>query len=364
MLRLLRSVFDYYAFFEWRVQEHRIVRHIFLAITFIVTILIGHLAPRDWGGAQHLSFALPAILFVAGAALRAFDAYGPKHSFFQTNHRINEEAKRAAPSDVESKENFVFVPPVKGAVGGVVYSRRLNKEIFAGLWDPSINLKEKSTRYDNIIIEIRKFGRHHRRAILRNLIKSMHPLKKTLINESKVGLASDIILSASEISLYKTDYFSDFCLVTNGMKDICVTEGRDFRVLDQAWDGRMPYDRANLPRLKLREFESSVPALSFHLGVEVLAVSRDLLFRIPLQAVGVHYSQGLRAPFASGSVDWDDFEGKKVLSEGILAGARRELEEEWGGRGRKPEIKAMEVLGFFRNCDRGGKPQFVCFAKI
>jgi hypothetical protein len=66
-------------------------------------------------------------------------------------------------------------------------------------------------------------------------------------------------------------------------------------------------------------------------------------------------------------MDWEDQFGLETLKPLILEAASRELIEEWGRKHpEKPTIRiqAIAPIGYFRMPHRGGKPQFVVFAKL
>ena len=365
LVRHIRSIVDYYHFFEWKIQSRPILIHSLFVIAVVTPMVVDAVAPRDWGGVAFLSPIIAVILFSAGIVTRTVSAYAVRKTEFRENAKLNDLLRGVRPSQLEEESGFVTMPPENGAVGPFVYCRKLNKDHISNPhWNPSIVVRDDSNRYQHILDEIRKHANVHRTEVLRRVVSSFWPGRKALINESKIGLAADIVSETKQVEIYRTDYFSDLCLVTNGKKDICSARPHNIDIIDYAQNGRMPYVQTNNGEIQMREFSTTSPPVSLHIGVEVLAISKDFLFRIPNQGKGVQYAQGLRAPYASGSLDWEDTNGSDSLKETILAGARRELEEEWSGKGQIPEIKKIEVIGYFRHGERGGKPQFVCFAKL
>ncbi|MEM8987294.1 MAG: hypothetical protein AAGC95_11275 [Pseudomonadota bacterium] len=365
VLRYIRAVKDYLFFYEWKLQNRPGLRATLLTTAILLPNLLNWMAPRDWGNFSYLSPIFAVGIFVTGLAARSLNAYGPRKNEFRDNAIIQKLSSEVNPSEVEVEAGFISVPPRNGAVGAIVYSRNFNANFICNpAWDPILQKYKKSERYKNIISEIKKNANAFRADGFRKLLASLFSSNKALINEEKVGLMTDLLPDISEIEIYRTDYFSDMCLITNGKKDIYALHPHEVKISDDAFNGRMPYSKVNNSGIRLRELSNTTPPLSLHIGVEVLALSNDFLFRIPIQAKGVQHSQGLRAPYASGSLDWDDTANAETLKALVCTGAKRELEEEWGGKGRIPKIRDIEVIGYFRHGDRGGKPQFVCFAKL
>ena len=363
--RSVRAIKDYFVFFEWRLQKRPILYSILATLVAICPVFVDLLAPRDWGNWAFLSPVFATAIVVLGFLERSLTTYGPKRIDFRPNSKLKELTKTVKPSELEEAAGFETVPPKNGAIGSITYSPDFNaKFICSEDWDPQLTKHAKSERYRNIIVAIRQNAREFRALGFRTFLGSLAPNRKALINEKKIGLMTDILPETEVVEVYQTDYFSDMCLVTNGLKDIWELHDHEERIADDAMLRRMPYTNTSSGELRLREFSISSPPLSLHIGVEVLALSKDLLFRIPLQGRGVQYSQGMRAPYASGSLDWEDCESAKTLKESILIGAKRELEEEWGGKGKVPRVDAMAVIGYFRHGERGGKPQFVCIARL
>lgn len=108
--------------------------------------------------------------------------------------------------------------------------------------------------------------------------------------------------------------------------------------------------------------------MSLHIGIEVLSVSSDDVFRVAVQSKRTEFSQNMRAPLASGSVDWGDITGATTLKALIQNAARRELSEEWGAANRSIYNKLCQLtpepIGYFRSVLRLGKPQFVCLVRL
>ena len=367
MKRYFRSFWDYLIYFEWKLQKHKKLVLILAALGLVLPVLVNIFAPRNWGAYKNASFVIPFVMILLGIIKRALSVYGRQNISFESSKKVISLSENVLPSELEESRGFVTVKKDNGGTGAFVYSREFNKSFVANrAWDPELECHDRSSRYSAVIANVRSQATENRIAVLGSLFGSLRLGKKTLINESKVGLMTDLKPNTETVEVYKTDYFSDMCLITNGMKNIVSKSDGQITVISPAIPKRMPYEAVDkeCTQVRLYDFERTTPAISLHMGVEILAVSKDFLFRIPIQSHHVQYATGERAPFASGSMDWEDVLGVSTLKAAVIKAATRELQEEWGGDGNPPQIKSIQVIGYFRACHRGGKPQFVCFAKL
>jgi hypothetical protein len=103
--------------------------------------------------------------------------------------------------------------------------------------------------------------------------------------------------------------------------------------------------------------------LSNHIGVSTIAVTSD--HRVVLQMQGVRSAEqpGKIVASGSGSLDWKDVTTSTTsLQELVAKGADRELREECGIA--KGATSKTSVVGFYRDLQRGGKPEFLCVSSI
>jgi hypothetical protein len=65
----------------------------------------------------------------------------------------------------------------------------------------------------------------------------------------------------------------------------------------------------------------------------------------------------------SGSLDWNDLNASVIsLQDLVVRGADRQLREECGIA--KSAVSETSVVGFYRDLQRGGKPEFLCVSSI
>ena len=182
-------------------------------------------------------------------------------------------------------------------------------------------------------------------------------------NESKIGLASDVLLDngtlPSSLAVFRTDYFSSYR--TNELATKRVDEEEDGEQ-GPIWEGgdHFPWKTDAFGRRTMQSFSES--GFSNHLGGNTLGVTDDGMLVLWLQSGKAERSQGCWAPTGSGSLDWKDLDKGGSFLKTIANGAEREMKEE--GLIRDGVDLETIVLGFYRWCSRGGLPGFLCVSRI
>lgn len=184
-------------------------------------------------------------------------------------------------------------------------------------------------------------------------------------NESKIGLATDIVLDENGnlpavVSVFKTDYFASYR--TNEMPTMDVFEEGEYGV-SRIWAG---YE--HFPVMVDRNGEHGMtpffdPGFSNHLGGNTLGVTDDGHLVLWLQSNKAERSRNRWAPTGSGSLDWSDLDLNGSFLRTIRNGAARELREECRIVNDDISIET-KVIGFYRWCSRGGLPGFLCVSRI
>lgn len=108
---------------------------------------------------------------------------------------------------------------------------------------------------------------------------------------------------------------------------------------------------------------------SDHIGVSTLLYTSDGYIFIFRQAGSAGYNANYYMPTGSGSVDYADFKKDEDLREMIIRAAERELAEESSlkemlGKELFSKILHTKVIGYYRDMERGGKPEFCCVSII
>ncbi len=368
IVRSLVSIYDYVRFYEIGLTNHPRRLIAFGALWMVCLALSWWYGESTWLGPQWLSF----VVFAAPLASFAFKlalANAPSRSRFETNEIARNRALSALPDDREVALGFERIRRSSGFDGPIIVSDRFNIEKMS---DPEVDwpvtLAANDPRYDAFLKTLRRdrqiYVDYGRRALMQAVFK------KALINEKKVAFTTAFPPDddTKPVGLMRTDYFAGLCTAERSLANAVSSENGAVVMKSHADDRTVFRDGARgavLPKLA-----DNPRPVSLQFGIEVMAVSSDGLLRVPVQSVKTQYSQNMRAPLASGSIDWDDVEGAKTLKGVLRQSARRELSEEWGAKAKKSGVAAAllkvdpEPMGYFRNPLRCGKPQFVTFARL
>jgi hypothetical protein len=108
---------------------------------------------------------------------------------------------------------------------------------------------------------------------------------------------------------------------------------------------------------------------SDHIGVSTLLYTCDGYIFVFRQAGNAGYNANYFMPTGSGSMDYADFKEGEDLREMIIRGAERELAEESSLKklmGNEVFASHLHttVIGYYRDMERGGKPEFCCVSRI
>lgn len=108
---------------------------------------------------------------------------------------------------------------------------------------------------------------------------------------------------------------------------------------------------------------------SDHIGVSTLLYTSDGFIFIFRQAGSACYNANYYMPTGSGSIDYTDFKEDEDLRKMVVRAAERELSEESSlkemlGGGLFEKLLHTRVIGYYRDMERGGKPEFCCVSQI
>lgn len=195
------------------------------------------------------------------------------------------------------------------------------------------------------------FARPYAARIISETVRS----RARVFNGRKVRLASDLTITDVETGapciVERTTYFDS--LVTN---EFFFRQVRD-RHGSVLFDGRALAMSNGL----LRPLDDD--RLSNHIGVSTVAVTNDRRVVLLTQGVRAAIQPGRVVASGSGSLDWRDTKrSASTLQDLVAAGADRELREECGIK--RAIATTTNVIGFYRDVQRGGKPEFICFSQI
>jgi hypothetical protein len=179
--------------------------------------------------------------------------------------------------------------------------------------------------------------------------------RHTIYNGAKLRLANDLTAGLLEqggkVELQPTDFFSTLC--TN---DIAACELRR--------QGKFVFDGGELMRSGRRLHDLAGSPCSNHVGVSVLAITADERLVILQQSDEAATYAGLLMPSGSAALDPFDLTAGATLQTVLREATRRIVAEESGVE--RDEIGETGLIGYMRQLDRGGKPEFfgLCYLRV
>ncbi|MEV3901422.1 hypothetical protein AB0K11_03790 [Mycobacterium sp. NPDC050551] len=273
----------------------------------------------------------------------------------QTKVRDN-HLRQMLPSRDEEADGFQLVCDSSVPSAAILYSRHLNAHLrTAGAdWplevDPAFGtallarLREQRTEVESVL---RYFGRKY--------------IDRDFRNEPKLGFCSPVLTTAKSVRVFRTSYYEAFLTNELCRARILLAESEKPRVFfDLNYPATEHGDARRLDELGTYPFANG-------LGVSVLGFTRDRHLVFWRQNARAMVARGLLAPTGSGSCDWADYRPGDTLRATVLRAMHREFCEESLRRGVDPDNKVFlrsQLLAFFRNVYRGGKPEFVAIALL
>lgn len=352
--RSIRSLVDTFEFIFVRLSKKFYLWVLCLFGLSLVAILF----PRNYS-------LLIAILAACLQWFRRRNGTGEINRYhFESDHAFIKEIGSILPSIKESEFDFKTITSSYAPDGPVTISESFNIDCISNPdWDCKIIIRKQKDRHTSIVSQLRRDAYFLKQYIFDKFINSF--TKKCLINEKKIAFSSNFPPDACAVEVFQTDYFMSLCSSDLSVTNVVRYEDGKRILVSQARE-RAPFNKMDTGT-HLIDFCDTAPPVSLHLGIEVIVISGDNYLRVAVQSSKTEFSQGMRAPLASGSMDWEDISLQDSLKDLIKKAAIRELTEEWGKK--HPDlpdliVKRIEPIGYFRMPHRGGKPQFVALAKI
>lgn len=127
------------------------------------------------------------------------------------------------------------------------------------------------------------------------------------------------------------------------------------------------YPPMNVTNSKIKALSDS--DFSDHIGVSTLLYSSDGYVVVFRQAGYSGYSAGKLVPSGSGSMDYADYRDDSDFRDVVIRAAERELVQETSlervvGHSGWSGVITTKVLSFYRDMERGGKPEFCCVSRV
>lgn len=170
-------------------------------------------------------------------------------------------------------------------------------------------------------------------------------------NEKKLCMASEIEKNTEDdyiVSVNKGCYYNSY--LTNSIYNIRMSHQKGFCIE---------------PLLNSRNYpiqDLSASCMSDHIGVSTIAVSSDGYAIILRHNNKTAISSDKLLPSGSGSMDYSDLQKDLNFRMSIIKAAERELCEETH---ILPDmIQKTQIIGFYRDLNRGGKPEFCCITNL
>lgn len=365
LARGLVSFVHYLKFYEFGLSPRPWLLVAAVLFWLIVTGLGLVLAETEWTGPKWVwiaSLTLPLLGWAIGIARS--DA--PSRPHFRTNESVLRRLAQIGPSPREQALGFERQSMRTEAGGEVILSHRFNAEEMS---DPARDWTLILSPANAETAAIRSSLRSHRVDLVahgRQSFLNAALAGKALTNEPKIAFAADFPNGLPFAEVFRTDYFTGQCSVDRALEDVVLRDTGEERVISEGGD-RL-FNLLNGDWSALPDLGAAAHSVSLHMGIEVIAISADDFLRIPIQSTQTQYSRNMRAPLASGSVDWDDAHGNHSLKALLRRAAARELAEEWGAGAasvrRRLLASRLEPVGYFRHPLRFGKPQFVAAGRF
>lgn len=283
---------------------------------------------------------------------------------FKTSTDFQTILKTILPSQLEAASHFSIIrDPSPVCNWAICRSELLDAKLRAGTYNPKLRASEDLRRafYARIREDPICF------LALRAKAVSASSSGADFFNEAKISIASPILGTAEdckEISVFKGCYYLSFLTNELSYTDIYRQSGSRTKRIHRASFPTEFTGAHEVPRL---EPLGGFRRLSSHLGVNVVAHSKDGYLCFWQQAGRALHARDSLAPTGSGSCDWADLtpRDEPELIPTVEAAMHREFMEESFSQSL-PETLEVEirVIGFCRNLARGGLPAFHGLLKL
>lgn len=326
-----------------------------LLIVSLCSIIMGFIRVLSAGNLNKFLFYAGLFLLCYSVFRFVKDLIATKGLEINRDQSLSNIIEDIKPSGIEEENGYRKIANRYHLTETYVYSKQVNSRIrddanIEIVEDVSVSgrLKDYLVSRKEVFVPI--IRRMWWKALLQN---------KVFINEKKIGLFSEPLLSNDSLFIYKTDYFSTF--LTNELSTSIaslISSRRPLRYYDGTRD--FPVSSAE-KEYRIRNLGEYVAGN--HIGISSIAFTKDRHMCLWVQSGKTFYSERRLAPTGSGSLDWSDYDKQDLISL-LDKGMRRELVEECNKRIHKKVLKEenivkSDIIGFFRNISRAGKPDFV-----
>ena len=266
----------------------------------------------------------------------------------QTGYYISQSNKIATQfklnPEVYDKYRLIKIDTLNSSI---IYSDTIN-DILTSDKPIRIKISRKKTN------EIDKYIQTYKEILLPFLNWKWHEIKNhngSFYNEKKLCMASEIEKHNENeylVFVNKGCYYNSF--LTNNIYNLKMSHQNGLYI-------EPPLNSQTYP---IQALHNSY--MSNHIGISTIAVSSDGYAIIMRHNNKTVVSSDKLLPSGSGSMDFADLQESQDFREIIIQAAERELHEETNIDANN--IQKTEILGFYRDLNRGGKPEFCCLTYL
>jgi hypothetical protein len=258
--------------------------------------------------------------------------------------------------EAESKgyEDIMVDPQVEGYIVDPKLGVMVNSKVDEVLRNPNITIEPVlSTKKRN---NTETYIKEYKDTLLKFLNHKLYDVSMKggkFTNDKKVCLASELydISGKYQWRINKGGYFDGY--LTNFIYTQFVG-GNYYKLYPP-----MNMTNASIKRLTDSDF-------SDHIGISTLLLMKNDQVLVCKQGGNASYSPNRFVPSGSGSMDYADYQRDADIRSMIIRASERELFEETSLKGKitKEQLGiSTSVLTFFRDMERGGKPEFCCLSR-
>jgi hypothetical protein len=296
-------------------------------------------------------------------------------SFWRPNKQYDFEKKKninielITPSEKETLSGYKSIFLNLEEKHSLIYSKEINNLLRKHIFEVKLKLLDRSYKYKLLQSKFTHEKEFIKEVLLMQYFDSYNAKhKQEFYNDKKISLKNSLYKETfnnldKNLDVFESDYYSSYLTNDLSLKNIINNNN------SMPTNIKFPYEAENTNSLQSIEDTG----FSNHIGVNVIAITRDNKIKLWKQGSKALRSAGLLAPTGSGSLDFEDFEGLSnrngsIVSLGDLIelGMRRELLEESHQVGKKINdfIYNIKVIGFYRWASKAGLPGFLGVARL
>lgn len=329
------------------------------ALAYTIATLDLNGGPEERHPAILAAIILALLLWDITGLMKEFGTYFSHGKYFNIHDRHTRPCKELKPAprlEEAYPQHTCFRHDI------IIYSDKINRLLGPG---PKITVRIRHSHRKHTLNYIRTF-KYTLHPFLSSMWHKMNRNEGSFYNEKKLCMGSEFHIDdkgRETVYLCKGSYYDSY--LTNSIYARCITHQNNYKIF-------APLNPSNY-RVTLLEDSK----MDDHIGVSTLAISTDGKVFILHHNEKAATQPNTLTPSGSGSVDFADLKRawkryKKDLRKNRRKGSRESLdfrdiiitaverelmEETLIGR---EDIDRTEIVGYYRDMKRGGKPEFCC----